>query len=94
MDSARIDDDHVQLVVTHGELQALRSALLESDEAISDDVAFSARLGVPRWMIRRLWIETVYAQRWHQPDPSSAPVRISDDFLAAEHVPVPPAGLQ
>jgi hypothetical protein len=38
-------DGTISLELTSRELQAIRGSLFEADEAITDDVAFSARVG-------------------------------------------------
>jgi hypothetical protein len=38
-------DGRVRLLVTDRELLAFKGALMEADEAIHDDIAFSARVG-------------------------------------------------
>lgn len=56
-------DGRVRLVVSDEELLAIKGALLEADEAIRDDMAFSARVGVPREKVRRLLDLVVEARR-------------------------------
>jgi hypothetical protein len=56
-------DGRVALMVDATELLALKSALMETDEAIRDDVAFSARVGVQRNEVRRLFDDVVAARR-------------------------------
>jgi hypothetical protein len=56
-------DGRVRLLVSDRELLAFKGALLEADEAIRDDTAFSARVGVDRTMARRLFDEVVEARR-------------------------------
>jgi hypothetical protein len=57
------DRDTVCLVVTDRELLALKGGLMEADEAIHDDMAFSARLGVPREEVEKPRTELVAARR-------------------------------
>jgi hypothetical protein len=53
----------VRLLVSDRELLAFKGALLEADEAIREDTAFSARVGVKREVARRLFDEVVEARR-------------------------------
>jgi len=59
--------DKVCLVVTDRELLALKGALLEANEGIRDDMAFSARVGVPREEVERLFDEVIAARRLLSP---------------------------
>jgi hypothetical protein len=60
-------DGRVKLLVSDRELLALKGGLLEADEAIRDDTAFSARVGVSREVARRLFDEVVAARRLATP---------------------------
>jgi hypothetical protein len=55
--------EQVRVVVNESELLALKGALLEADEAIPDDMAFSARVGVSRSEARELFSRVVEAMR-------------------------------
>jgi hypothetical protein len=63
MEYAEHDRGRISLFVTERELIALKGALLEADEAIRDDMAFSARVGATRHEVRRLFDEVIAALR-------------------------------
>jgi hypothetical protein len=63
MDYDITDDGRVRLTVTDRELLGLKGALLEASEAIRDDMAFSARLGVTRDEADVLFDAVVAARR-------------------------------
>lgn len=51
------------LVFEPDEIQALVGSLLETHYQISDDVAYSARIGVPKEYARALWVQLRDLQR-------------------------------
>lgn len=63
VDYTRRDPSTVLLAVTDQELLALKGALLEANEAIRDDMAFSARIGISREEAQRLFDQVIEARR-------------------------------
>jgi hypothetical protein len=63
MDYKANDDGRVCLTVSDRELLALRGGLVEADEAILDDMSFSARVGIPREEVRSLLDQVIAARQ-------------------------------
>lgn len=63
MDFRSDGSGRVILVANETELIAVKGALLEADEAIRDDTAFSARVGATRTAVRHLREQMVAALR-------------------------------
>ena len=63
MDFSKEESGKVTLRVSPEELELIRGSLLVASDAISDEVAYHARVGVPKASWRPLFEDVVHAQR-------------------------------